>query len=48
MDLVKEFLDSGEGAEVGGGEGDTSVVRCSSKAGPAQDYRKFSLLPLKV
>ena len=45
---VKEFLDSGEGVKVGGGKGDAGVISCSSQAGPAQDNRELSLLPLNV
>ena len=45
---VKEFLDSGVGAEVGGSVGDTSMVCCGSQASPTKNYRKLCLLPLKV
>ena len=45
---VNEFLDSGEGAEVGGGEGDTGVICSSSQASPTKDHRKLCLLPLEV
>ena len=45
---LKEFLDSGEGAEVGGGKGDTGVICCSSQSSTTKDYWKLCLFPLNV